>query len=181
MTRMSVAGEVGQNIRRLRLAAGYSLAGLADAAELSKTTLHAIEQGEANPTLGTLWSLTTALHVSLGELLEPEPSAVTVVRSGEGAQVDGDAVRARLLHRVSVRGSVEFLELRVETETQRSPGHLPGVEEYVVVTHGGLSCGPEDGPVDLYAGDSAHYSASVPHIFRGLEDDNRALVAVIYQ
>lgn len=178
---MTVATEVGQNIRRLRTAAGYSLAGLAQVAELSKTTLHAIEQGEANPTLGTLWSLATSLRVSLGELLEAEPTAVTVVRAGQGPEVAGDAVHARLLHRLNIRGNVEFYELRVDPVTQRSPAHSPGVEECLIVSEGGVSCGPEDQPVELYAGDAAHYAASVPHIYRGLEPGSRALLAMIYQ
>ncbi len=61
---------IGHNVRRLRTAAGISLADLAAAGGVSKTTLHGIEQGQGNPTMSTLWALATVLHVPLGELLE---------------------------------------------------------------------------------------------------------------
>src|SRR5215469_13808435 len=79
------AKAAGRNVHRLRASAGMSLADLAAAGGISKTTLHGIEQGEGNPTLSTLWALATALGVSLGELLEPPPAPpVAVVRAAEG-------------------------------------------------------------------------------------------------
>ena len=178
---MTVANQVGRNIKRLRQAAGQSLADLAGAAELSKTTLHALEQGAANPTLSTLWNLATALRVPLGELLEPPARAVAVVRAAEGATVDGAAVHARLLLRSAGHRSVELYEMRIDPVAQRSRGHLPGVEEWVLVTSGGLVCGPADDPVTLRAGDSARYDASVPHTYQGLDSDSKAVLAMIHR
>jgi transcriptional regulator with XRE-family HTH domain len=180
MTCVSTTEEVGRNIRRLRGAAGLSLADLAQAAEVSKTTLHGIEQGTANPTLSTLYSLAAALRVPLGELLEPPAIQVTVVRAEDGARVTGDAVQARLMHRMNVSGQVELYELRVDRAEQRSRGHLPGVEECLVVTHGEISCGPADRPVKLRPGDSARYDASVAHVYQGVAADNRAYLLMIH-
>lgn len=180
LAHVAVASDVGRNIRRLRRTAGLSLAHLAKAAELSKTTLHAIEQGAANPTLSTLYSLASAMRVPLGELLDPPAVPVTVVRAGEGARVDGDAVHARLLHRLNVTGQVEVYELRIDAIEQRSRGHLAGVEECLVVTHGVVVCGPVDDPVRLRAGDSARYDASVAHVYQGVEPDTRALLLMIH-
>lgn len=177
---MTIARTVGGNIRRLRRADGRSLAELAAAADLSKTTLHAIEQGEANPTLGTMWALAMALGVSLGELMGEARAAVSVVRADEGPRVDGDAVHARLLHRIPVRGSIELYDLRIDATRQESEPHLPGVHECLVVTRGGVVTGPGDDPVELAAGDAVYFDASTRHRYEGTGEDNRALLVMIY-
>src|SRR5215471_15406730 len=134
------ARAVGRNIHRLRAAAGLSLADLAAAGEISKTTLHGIEQGAGNPTLSTLWALATALRVPLGELLEPDETPVTVV----------------------------VYAIEVDPVEQASRAHLPGVEECLVITGGALRTGPADAPVDLAEGDSVRFGAARPHLYRGL-------------
>jgi transcriptional regulator with XRE-family HTH domain len=180
LVRMDSAQAAGSNIRRLRTAAGLSLADLAAAADVSKTTLHGLEQGEGNPTLSTLWALATALGVSLGELLEPPASPVAVVRAGEGPRADGDAVHARLLHRIAVRGTVEVFAIEVDAAEQASLPHLPGVAECLVVTGGGVRTGPSAAPVDLAEGDSVHFGAAVPHLYQGLAGRNTAVLLMLH-
>jgi transcriptional regulator with XRE-family HTH domain len=180
LVRMESAQAAGRNIRRLRTAAGLSLADLAAAADVSKTTLHGIEQGEGNPTLSTLWALATALGVSLGELLEPPAPTVAVVRADEGPRADGDAVHARLLHRIALRGTVEVYAIEVDAVQQASQAHLPGVAECMVVTGGAIRAGPADAPVDLAEGDSVHFGAASPHLYRGLGGRGSAVLLMLY-
>lgn len=170
----------GRNVHRLRTAAGRSLADLAAAAGVSKTTLHGLEQGDGNPTLSTLWALASTLGVSLGELLEPAAPPVAVTRAGEGPRADGVAVHARLLHRIPVRGAVEVYEIEVDAAEQASAPHLPGVEECMIITEGSVRTGPADGAVDLSAGDSVHFDAAGPHQYRGLGPRNRAVLLMLH-
>jgi transcriptional regulator with XRE-family HTH domain len=170
----------GRNVNRLRTGAGMSLADLAAAAGVSKTTLHGLEQGDGNPTLSTLWALATALGVSLGELIEPAARPVAVTRAGQGPAVHGASVHARLLHRIPVRGTVEVYALEVDAAEQASAAHLPGVEECMIVTEGAVRTGPGDAPVELGAGDSVHFGAAGPHVYHGLGPRNRALLLMIH-
>jgi len=170
----------GRNVHRLRTAAGLSLADLAAAAGISKTTLHGLELGDGNPTLSTLWALATALGVSLGELLEPPAPPVAVTRAAQGPRVDGAAVHARLLHRIPVRGTVEVYAIDVDQAEQASAAHLPGVEECLVVTEGAVRTGPGDAPVELAPGDSVHFSAAGEHLYRGLGERNRAVLLMLH-
>lgn len=179
---MKGAKAAGRNVHRLRTSAGLSLADLAAAGGISKTTLHGIEHGAGNPTLSTLWALATALGVSLGELLEPRSaSQVAVVRATQGPRADGDAVHARLLHRITLRGTVEVYTIEVDPVEQASQAHLPGVAECMIVTGGAIRTGPADAPVDLAAGDSVHFGAAAPHMYRGLEERSTAVLLMLHQ
>lgn len=180
MNDVTISGTVGNNLRRRRQTAGMSLSDLASAAGIGKTTLHALELGDANPTLSTLWALASALGVQLGDLLDSRPAPAVVVRANEGALADGTSVHARLLHRLEVRGSVEIYDLIIDGATQDSKAHLPGVQECLLVTRGQVRSGPSTGPVDLAAGDSMYYDAAQPHLYQGLDAENQALLLMIY-
>jgi transcriptional regulator with XRE-family HTH domain len=172
---------IGRNVRRLRTSAGISLADLATAGGVSKTTLHGIEQGQGNPTMSTLWALATALHVPLGELLEAAGPAVEITRSGDDRpRAAGDAVSARLLHRIRLRGTVEVYDIGVGPATQHSRAHLPGVEECMIITRGQVITGPADAPARLAEHDSIRFTAGRPHVYRGAGPDNRAVLLMIY-
>jgi transcriptional regulator with XRE-family HTH domain len=56
---------VGDNIRRLRLAAGLSQAELADRMGVDRAYISGLEQGQRNPTVISLWHVAKALGVSM--------------------------------------------------------------------------------------------------------------------
>jgi len=175
------AQAVGRNVHRLRTAAGTSLADLASASGISKTTLHGIEQGQGNPTLSTLWALATALRATLGELLETPASTVEVVRAADRRPaVEGDAVSARLLHRIRLRGTVEVYDITIAASSQHSDAHLPGVEECLVLTHGHVTTGPADAATELTEGDSIRFDAARAHVYRGHAAHNRAVLLMVH-
>jgi len=57
---------VGQNIRRLRLAAKISQAELAARMGVDRAYISGLELGHRNPTVVTLWHLAQALGVAIG-------------------------------------------------------------------------------------------------------------------
>ena len=66
---------VASNIRRLRQEANLTLAELAGAAGLGKSTLAQLESGKANPSVETLWAIAAALRVPFARLVEEERTA----------------------------------------------------------------------------------------------------------
>lgn len=56
---------VGQNVRRLRLAAKISQAELAARMGVDRAYVSGLEQGNRNPTVITLWHIAKALGVSM--------------------------------------------------------------------------------------------------------------------
>lgn len=56
---------VGNNVRRLRLAAGLSQAELAARMEVDRAYVSGLELGQRNPTIVTLWHVSQALGVKV--------------------------------------------------------------------------------------------------------------------
>jgi transcriptional regulator with XRE-family HTH domain len=162
---------VGANLRRLRAERGISTVALARDSGVARATLAQLEAGRGNPTLETLYALANALGVWLGEVIAPAAAEeVEVVRADEGARVAGAAVRARLVARLAVRGSIEVYDFSLRAgRRQRSEPHPPGVVEHLLVHAGRVRVGPESAPVELGPGDYARYAGNVAHVYEGLE------------
>jgi transcriptional regulator with XRE-family HTH domain len=162
---------VGANLRRLRTERGISTVALARDSGVARATLAQLEAGRGNPTLETLYALANTLGVGLGEVIAPPAvAAVEVVRADEGARVAGAAVRARLVARLAVRGSIEFYDFSLRAgRRQRSEPHPAGVVEHLLVHAGRVRVGPESAPVELGPGDYARYAGTVAHVYEGLE------------
>ena len=56
---------VGNNVRRLRLAAGLSQAALAAKMDVDRAYISGLEKGDRNPTILTLWHVAQALDVKV--------------------------------------------------------------------------------------------------------------------
>ncbi len=144
---------------------------------VARNTIAALEAGEGNPTLDTLYALADALDVPLADLLEPPPPGPQVVRAGEGAHVEGAALDANL---VSRGAHCEIYAIRFHPGAARhAQPHPLGVEEHLHVHKGRVRVGPEDAPVELGPGDFARYSGSVPHIYEALGGEPAAGTLVI--
>jgi transcriptional regulator with XRE-family HTH domain len=173
---------IAGNVRRLRTDRGLSAAGLARASGVARATLAELEAGRGNPTIETLYGLASVLGVTLADLLvEAEAPAVQVVRAGEGPQISGPVLQARLLRQAAVtQARVEVYELRVlPGRPRRADPHQAGVSEQLLVHAGRLRCGPETGAVELGPGDFAAFDASVPHVYEALGESVAATLVMI--
>ena len=63
--------QIGQKIRDLRLARGYSQEGIADASGMGRTYMGRVERGEQNISIQNLIQVAFALDVNVGELIPP--------------------------------------------------------------------------------------------------------------
>lgn len=163
----ALAAGVGARLRGARQDRGLSLSELARRAGLGKGTLSELEAGTRNPTLETLFALTTALGLPLSAALpseQPPPDAV------------GGAVDAWLVERT---GRAEVFRLRVRADAvQRSAPHAPGVTEQVLVVQGRLRLGPDQ---DLLGpGQALEYPGDVPHVWRAEGGDVSAVLVMRY-
>jgi transcriptional regulator with XRE-family HTH domain len=61
---------VGQNVRRLRLAAKISQAALAERMGVDRAYVSGLEHGTRNPTVVTLWHIAKALGVTMAAFFD---------------------------------------------------------------------------------------------------------------
>ena len=159
-----------------------SAAGLARASGVARATLAELEAGRGNPTVETLYALASVLGVTLADLLvEAEAPAIQVVRAGEGPQVTGPVLHARLLRQAAVeRARVEVYELHVlPGRPRRADPHPAGVVEQLLVHTGRLRVGPEQDPVELGPGDFVAFDGSVAHVYEALDGEPVAATLVM--
>jgi len=171
---------VAANIRELRRQAGLTLAELATAAGLGKSTLAQLESGRGNPSVETLWAIASALEVPFARLVEEPGPALRVVRAADvpvvrSAETPGWAGRS--LAFTERRGTFEIYALDLEPGTTRhAQAHHTGVTEYVLVVSGRLRAGPEGGLVELSARVRLLFTADVPHSYEAFEATHCVLV-----
>lgn len=183
-TAAQLRARVASAVRGHRSRSGRSLAELATTAGIGKSTLHAIETGDANPSIETIWALARALEVPFGVLLDPPTATVRLVRAGDGPKVEsseGAGMVAHLLTTTARGARVEWYTLHLAAGPSRAAeGHANGTVEHVLVTAGRLLVGPEDAVVDLGPGDLAVFPGDVPHRYDALEDGTQALLLLEY-
>jgi len=162
---------VGKAARRLRLAQGLTLQDVAERAGISRAMLSRLETGDAMPSLDTLASLTTALGVSLTDLLHGfgvDSSPAQLVRRGEGLEVVRRGTkRGHTYHLLaSNRGPRRLFEPFLVTLTDRSevfPGfEHPGIE-FIYILKGELTYRHGDESYPLKPGDALTFSGRVQH------------------
>jgi transcriptional regulator with XRE-family HTH domain len=171
---------VAANVRMLRMQADLTLADLASAAGLGKSTLAQLESGKGNPSVETLWAIAAALQVPFARIVDEVRPSLRVVRAADvppmhSAETPGWA--GRLLTASHARGTFDLYSLDLEEGAVRhADPHHAGVVEHLVVVTGRLRAGPQTGPVLLEAGDLLTFGSDVPHVYEALETSHCVLL-----
>ncbi|MBF6062788.1 helix-turn-helix transcriptional regulator [Nocardia terpenica] len=168
---MELAAQVGARLRALRESRGVSLSELARLSAVGKGTLSELETGRRNPTLETLYALTTALGVPLSTVLDTAPPTVS-----------GQAVDAVLLDRFDdSAATTETYRIRIrETTRQHSAPHTPGTTEHLLVLTGTARFGTHTAPHLIGPGEHGHCAADVPHVYEAVDGPVEAVLMVRY-
>ena len=171
--------DIGKTIKQLRSAKNLTLDQLAESSGVSKSMLSQIERNKTNPTVGTLWSLTEALNIDIGDLLYPSPKKndirdnITVIKSHQTPEIqsaDG-LCTLRILGPLNLVSKVEWYEVNMEKGgLLNSDPHSKGTQEHLTVLRGSVVISTEDEEKILEAGDTARYNADCQHFIKNNEE-----------
>lgn len=165
----TLAAAIGARVRQERRARRWTLDRLAQAAGVSRRMLITVEQGAANPSVGTLLRLSDALGVGLPALVEPPaPAAARVVRSGEGATLWTSEAGGRgvLVAGTEPPDVVELWDWRLPARDRyASEPHAAGTRELAQVLSGTLEITVADQVVRLRVGDAVTFRGDVAHTY----------------
>ncbi|SEG90167.1 transcriptional regulator, XRE family with cupin sensor [Actinacidiphila yanglinensis] len=178
---MQLNEQVGRRLRALREERRLSLSELARRSGLGKATLSELEGGRRNPTLETLYALTTALGVPLSTALADQAGSAPPVPEAR-ARASGDAVTALLTERHEGAGAVtEVFRVRIRAgAVQRSGPHLTGTREHLYVLSGTALVGDPAAPTTAGPGEHAHWRADGTHVYSAPHGDVEAVLFVRY-
>ena len=170
---------VAASLARERRRAGFSAAELARRAGIAKSTVSQLESASGNPSIETLWAISTALDIPFSRLVAPPRGGVQLIRAGEGPGVAAASATyvATLLSSCPPNARRDIYLIGAEPGAARdSEPHSLGVVEHVVIGHGRALLGPSDAPMELGPGDYLAYPGDEKHTFRALEEHTFAVM-----
>ena len=164
-----LAMAIGARVRQVRQSRRWTLDQLAEVAGVSRRMVVNVEQGAANPSVGTLLRISDALGVGLPSLVEqPQPKPVKVTRRGEGAVLwSGEAGgRGVLVAGTEPPDVVELWDWTLGAgDAHASEAHTAGTRELVQVQQGSITVDVGDQSVTLDAGDAVAFPGDVAHSY----------------
>ncbi|WP_104180712.1 helix-turn-helix domain-containing protein [Arthrobacter sp. B0490] len=170
-----LASVIGERVKSERQGRRWTLDQLADAAGVSRRMIVNVEQGAANPSVGTLLRISDALGVGLPALVEPPQSrSVSVTRQGDGAALwrGGLGGRGILVAGTQSPDVVELWDWTLEPgEQHTSEAHAAGTKELLHVQLGTVTVVVAGDATSLAEGDAMTFSGDVAHSYanRGAE------------
>jgi transcriptional regulator with XRE-family HTH domain len=160
---------IGARVRRERRSRGWTLDQLADAAGVSRRMVVNVEQGAANPSVGTLLRISDALGIGLPALVEaPRHRPVTLTRRGEGAALwtSPSGGRGVLVAGTQPPDVVELWDWTLGPGDRHvSEAHAAGTKELLQVHVGTIVVEVADEMVTLDPGDALSFPGDVPHSY----------------
>ena len=178
--------DLGQRVRELRKAKGWTLDQAAGQAGLARSTLSKIENGQMSPTYDAVKKLAEGLKISVPQLFTPAGRAqvsgrMAVTKSGTGQAhvtttyehelLAGGLSRKQML---PYRATIRARDMAEFDGWVRHEG-----EEFLYVLTGVIRLYTEFyEPVELRRGDSAYYDATMGHNVISLSDEDATLLWV---
>jgi transcriptional regulator with XRE-family HTH domain len=181
----SLASAIGARVRRERQARRWTLDQLARAAGLSRRAVVNVEQGTANPSVGTLLRVSDALGVGLPALVEPpEPKPVKVVRNGAGAALwsSKSGGRGVLVAGTEAPDVVELWDWTLGPgDVHATEAHAAGTKELLQVLRGKVMIEVAGHEYTLAVGDAATFSGDVPHSYSNVGRASARFAMAIFE
>lgn len=184
--------DIGHKIKQLRSSKALTLDQLAGLSGISKSMLSQIERNKTNPTVGTLWSLTQALGVEIGDLLDNKPKKgskdnnITTMKSHQTPEIqsaDGKC-NLRILGPLDLVSHIEWYEITIEPNGILSSNpHVKGTREHLTVITGNVIVGTVDEEDEKYllgTGDTARYKADVHHYIKNTGNVTAHAILIVH-
>ena len=177
---------LGERVRELRKAKGWTLDQAATQAGLARSTLSKIENGQMSPTYDAVKKLADGLKISVPQLFTPAAGpqvsgrmAITKVGTGQ-AQVTVTYEHELLAAGLSRKSMLPYRATIRAREVEEFEGWVRhDGEEFLFVLTGMVRLYTEFyEPVDLRRGDSAYYDATMGHNVISLSEEDATILWV---
>lgn len=169
---------VGNNLKRIRLERGFSLAEVSAMSMVSQSMLSEIERGLKSPSITTLYRICAAIHISLEALLHRPLTPVEIGRGSHPIPTGNEMVY--ILHKYSTEHNLEVDKVYIPPQTQHpANSHGKDVWEYVMVLDGEFTLILDDATYRISKGESLRFLADCHHIYANETNQDLWLYNVI--
>ena len=184
-TTTALATAIGGRVRQERLSRSWTLDHLAGVAGVSRRMLVNVEQGAANPSVGTLLRLSEALGIGLPALVEPpQPAALKVTRRGEGAALWTSHAGGRGIL-VAGTESPDVVELwdwtLAPADRHASEAHSTGTKELIQLHEGTVTVEVAGQSVVLEPGDAIAFPGDAPHAYTNTSESPARFSLAVFE
>ena len=160
---------IGTKLKDIRNKRNLSLDNVAKLTNVSKAMLGQIERGQSNPTVSTLWKISTGLKVSFSSFIDEENEGHKIVHQGNITPLMEDNNRMKLypIFPFDSKRDLEIFTIELEPGCNHvSTPHNDDVEEYVLVTEGKLELVIDGKSFVLQKGNSIRFTGNKPHSYK---------------
>lgn len=174
---------ISENLKRIRIEKKLSLDKLSEITNISKSMLGQIEREETNPTISTLWKITTGLKISLSDLIETNLPSKMLVTKNDIVPLfeDEKRVYSYPFFRNTKGKNFEMMQVYLEPKGKLvSTAHISGTKEYIIVFEGELTIYLEDEEYRILAGQAFQFDADKDHIYENQADKVVSLCMLVY-
>lgn len=164
---------IAANLRKIRLARGYSLDVVAEQTGVSKSMLGQIERGEANPTVGTIGKIVSGLRVELRDLLDNPMQEVYPIQKKlliPSKEAPG-AYKVYTYFPYEKERNFEIYVIEIQPGAKYYSGsHGEQTREYIVVEEGVLRLIVGECCYTVMTGDAIRFDTDKEHEYRNDSD-----------
>jgi len=180
--------DIGDRIRRMRVAQELGREEVCRMAGLSPDRLAAFEEGREVPSIGVVIKLSRVLGSKVGGLLHgggAAPEELTITRAGEArvgfdqGDTDQGYTFTSLTHPGTPGHEMEPFILTFDPSATDAKPLAHDGQEFVYVLEGAIELFYDGARTTLRPGDSAYLDATKPHLFRGLGESPSRMLAVV--
>ena len=177
---MEIGEIIAYNLKKLREEQNLSQGQLAERAGVSKVIISQIEKGDSNPTINTIWKLTSALGLPYTSLLEMEEPRAVYVKKKERSEISEGKYHIYNYYPKNAERNFEVYQIEMDAGCDHtSVGHCANSFEYLVLTDGKITISLNEKDYILEKDDALYFDASQPHRYKNEEASSAKMTMVI--
>lgn len=177
----SINKDISVNLKMIRKNKRLTLEDLSKISGVSKSMLGEIERGSTNPTILVLWKIAEGLKMPLTKLIQEKKQDHLIVRSKQKKIINNDPEFS--IYSIFPYYDLHNLEIHKIEITPFSkfsnPGHMKGVDEYILLIKGEIKLVLGDSEINLYQGDSIRFKGESYHEFINKGETTANLINVM--
>lgn len=173
---------IGKNLISIRKNRNLSLDEVSDLTGVSKGMISQIEKGKSNPTVSTLWKISTGLKVPFSSFMESKTIDYEVINKDDIEPIleADNLMKIYTVFPFDSNKNFEILTIDLEGGcTHSSPKHADLVEEYIIVNEGTLTMDFGKEPLKLEKGNCIRFLANTNHTYKNETDKICTFVNII--